>query len=93
MGLSQGKTSSGAGYANVLVVDTGSSIKVRDLASIVLDEKQKLSQYNAANIENSANSIYKTMANLNHGRTQSYLGMMTSVLNKMKVTMNLSFAK
>lgn len=93
MGLSQGKTSSGAGYANVLVVDTGSSIKVRDLASIVLDEKQKLSQYNAANIENSADSIYKTMANLNHGRTQSYLGMMTSVLNKMKVTMNLSFVK
>lgn len=93
MGLSQGKTASGAGYANVLIVDTGSSIKVRDLASIVLDEKQKLSRYNAGSIETSAESIYKTMANLNHGRTQSYLGMMTSTLNKMKVTMNLSFAK
>jgi hypothetical protein len=37
MGLNQGKTASGAGYANVLVIDTGSSIKVLDLAEIVLN--------------------------------------------------------
>jgi hypothetical protein len=35
MGLNQVTSSSGAGYANVLVVDTGSSIKVRDLADMV----------------------------------------------------------
>jgi hypothetical protein len=39
MGLSQGKAASGAGYANVLVVDTGSSIKVRDLATLVLSKE------------------------------------------------------
>jgi hypothetical protein len=45
MGLNQKTSSSGAGYANVLVVDTGSSIKVRDLAEIVQKEEYKLSRY------------------------------------------------
>lgn len=91
MGLSQGITSNGAGYANILVVDTGSSIKVRDLATIVTDAK--LSRYDLNKIESSANQIYNSMSNLSHGRTQSYLGLMTSTLNKMKVTINMSFNK
>lgn len=93
MGLKQGITESGAGYANVLIVDTGSAIKVRDLATLVISDSQKLSKYNPTEIQSSANSIYNSMFNLAHGRTQSYLGKMTSILNKMKVTMNLSFVK
>lgn len=91
MGISQGVTRSGAGYANVLVVDTGSSIKVRDLATIVLNQEEKLSKYSPKEIYNSAISSYNRIAKLQHGRTQSYLGLITSSLNKMKVTINMSF--
>lgn len=90
MGLNQGKTGSGAGYANVLVVDTGSSIKVRDLAALVLSKTHQLSKYSAGAIQSAANNIYGSMSNIAHGRTSSYLAAMTSTLNKMKVTMNLS---
>lgn len=93
MGLNQGKNASGAGYANVLVIDTGSSIKVRDLATMVIDNNYKLSRYNASDIEQTANNIYSSMLKIQTGRTQSYLGLMTSSLNKMKVTMNLSVKK
>ena len=93
MGLNQGKTDSGAGYANVLVIDTGSSIKVRDLASIVLSTTNQLGKYNPADVESSANQIYSSMSKIAQGRTQSYLGLMTSTLNKMKVTINLSVKK
>ena len=93
MGLNQGKSASGAGYANVLVVDTGSSIKVRSLADIVLSTTTNLSKYNPSIIESSAEGIYNSMTNLYKGRTQSYLALMTSTLNKMKVTINLSFSK
>ena len=93
MGLNQGKTDSGAGYANVLVIDTGSSIKVRDLASIVLSTTNQLGKYNPADVESSANQIYNAMSKIAQGRTQSYLGLMTSTLNKMKVTINLSVKK
>ena len=93
MGLNQGKTASGAGYANVLVIDTGSAIKVRDLATIVTSATHQLNKYNPGMIENNANSIYNSMFNLTKGRTQSYLALMTSALNKMKVTINLSVIK
>lgn len=93
MGLNQGVTESGAGYANVLVVDTGERIIVRDLASIVLDENQKLSRYNSSEIQSIANSIYRSMNQIKQGRSSSYLGMMTSTLNKMKVTINLNTNK
>lgn len=89
MGLNQGKTASGAGYANVLVIDTGSAIRVKDLASIV-NGNQLLSRYNNNSIESLANTTYNSMSGILHGRTQSYLGLMTSTLNKMKVTINLS---
>lgn len=79
MGLNQ-KT----GYANILVVDTGSSIVVKDLASIV--ESAKLSGYSNHQVENSAVNLYDKMKNITSERTQTYLGLMSSVLNKMKVT-------
>lgn len=89
MGLNQGKTAGGAGYANVLVIDTGSAIRVKDLAAIV-EGNQALSKYNPSTIEASANGIYNSMSKILTGRTQSYLGLITSTLNKMKVTINLS---
>ena len=93
MGLNQGKAASGAGYANVLIIDTGAAIKVRDLSEIVLSAKHQLSKYSPGEIQSSAASIYNSMANLTKGRTQSYLALMTSTLNKMKVTINLSVNK
>lgn len=91
MGLNQVTSSSGAGYANVLVVDTGSSIKVRDLADMVQKEEYKLSRYFPDEINQTANSAYQSISQLKYGRTQTYLGLMTSALNKMKVTLNLNF--
>ena len=93
MGLNQGIVS-GAGYANILIVDTGSQIKVRDLAAIVISKNVvKLSGYKEKDIVLEANKIYNSMSGVKQHRTQSYLGLMTSVLNKMKVTINLSFNK
>lgn len=90
MGLNQGITSSGAGYANLLVIDTGSAIKVKNLADLIYDadEKNVLNKYNASDIENNALQIYRKMAMIQEGRSSTYLGLMTSVLNKMKVTIN-----
>ncbi len=90
MGLNQGIVGGGAGYANILIVDTGSQIKVRDLANIVMSNKVKLGGYKEEDIKLKANEIYNSMSDLKQNRTQSYLGLMTSVLNKMKVTINLS---
>lgn len=89
MGLNQGIVNGGAGYANILIVDTGSQIKVRNLAKIVMNNKVKLSGYKMKDIESEANTIYNSMSGIKQNRTQSYLGLMTSVLNKMKVTINL----
>lgn len=90
MGLNQGMVSSGAGYANLLVIDTGSAIKVKNLADFIYsaDEKNILSKYDASKIENNALQIYRKMAIVQEGRSSTYLGLMTSVLNKMKVTIN-----
>ena len=87
MGLNQGVQQSGAGYANVLVVDTSSQIKVFDLAEIV--EKAELYRYNASGVESEANKAYRALSQVTTGRTQSYLGLMTSTLNKMKVTIKM----
>ena len=86
MGLNQGVTQSGAGYANILIVDTGSAIKVRDLATIV--NIGKLNKYDELAISNMANTAYKALANVKTGRSESYLGLTTSTLNKMKVSMH-----
>lgn len=88
MGLNQGVQSSGAGYANTLVIDTGSQIKVLDLATIV--QEAELYNYNDSAVEGEANRAYKALSQITTGRTESYLGLMTSVLNKMKVTIKVS---
>lgn len=91
MGLNQGKTASGAGYANLLVIDTGEAIKVRNLADIIIDaDKTKiLSGYDAETVGSNALAVYRKMARIQQGRSNTYLGLMTSVLNKMKVTIRL----
>lgn len=88
MGLNQGKTASGAGYANILVADTGSKIYVRDLATIVLEDTYELSKYDESAINSTAISSYAAIKNILTGRSQSYLALMSSALNKMKVTLN-----
>ena len=91
MGLNQGISSSGAGYANILVVDTGVEIKVENLGKIALDATKKLNGYNEGNIQSIANNNYKLLKNIQNKRTSTYLALMTSSLNKIKVTLNLSF--
>lgn len=94
MGITQGKTQSGAGYANVLVVDTGEEIKVRDLAKdVVLNENYKLSKYNASTLESEASRIYNSMHSRTDDRTSTYLTNMSTMLDKMKVTINMNFNK
>lgn len=90
MGLNQGITASGAGYANLLVIDTGSAIKVKNLASIIesVCSKNKLSGYEDSSIESTALQTYRRMANVQTGRSNTYLGLMTSALNKMKAIIN-----
>lgn len=85
MGLNQGNQN-GGGYANVLVIDTGAEIKVKDLAEIVTTAT--LHGYTDSSITGEANKMYQSLQNVTYGRTQSYLGLMTSTLNKMKVTIN-----
>lgn len=90
MGIGQGDWSNkgGGGYANILVIDTSSHIVVRDLADIV--EDKKLAKYDANTIENAARLRYNAIYPLKTGRTNAYLALMTSVLNQMKTTINLS---
>lgn len=93
MGITQGKTNSGAGYANVLIVDTGKEIKVRDLADVVLNDKHKLSKYEAGKIESEASRIYNAMGNIATNRTDTYLANTGTMLDKMKVTIRMDFNK
>lgn len=85
MGLSQA-----AGYANLLVVDTGTAIKVRNLADIVLNEDKALAGYSEDKIDELMSTIYRRMKNIRTGRTQRYLAVTSAALNKMKVTINMS---
>lgn len=98
MGISQGiQGADKGGYANLLVVNTGSRIVVKDLTDIVLkvaDGVQNLSGYDEPQIESIASDIYNRINSIvKKGRTDTYLGLMTSVLNKMKVTIYVSTAK
>lgn len=98
MGLNQGVQSGGAGYANVLVVDypEKQEIKVRNLADIVLDRENKYSSlrgYDESNINANALASYNAIKNIRTNRSDSYLALMSSSLNKMKVTINMSFRK
>jgi hypothetical protein len=85
MGLNQKQ-----GYANVLVVNTGSAIVVKDLTSIVTNAN--LSGYSNEIIKNTALDAYDRIRQVASGRTVAYLGLMTSMLNKMKVTINMTVA-
>ncbi len=89
MGLSQKK-----GYADVLIIDTGVRIKVINIEDVIGNLRDKeghsLSGYDEGIIEDSALSVYRKIGSIHTKRTSSYLGIMTSTLNKMKVTINLS---
>ena len=89
MGLNQGKI----GMANILIINTGNKIAVLDIGNLVTDMKQiqsSLKTYNSGQIENAALNNYNSMKNVQQDRTNTYLGLMTSTLNKMKVSYILS---
>ena len=95
MGISQGiQGADKGGYANLLVINTGSRIVVKDLADIVFkvaEGAQHLTGYDESEIEGKASDIYQRInAIVKKGRTNTYLGLMTSALNKMKVTIYVS---
>lgn len=87
MGLNQGVQSDG-GYANVLVVDTGSKIVVQDLAEITLEKikNKKIDNYVEKEMHEMAESAYEDIKYLTSNRTNAYFLKTTSTLNKMKVT-------
>ena len=92
MGLSQGNQS-GFGYANLLVVKSNKGIRVFDLVNIIDDVqkgKRHLTGYDEPTIENTAINAYRAATTLRENRTQSYYALMTSVLNKMQVTLYVS---
>jgi hypothetical protein len=84
MGLSQE-----SGYADTLVIDTGSSIKVYDIVAIVRNKDLNLSGYNEEDINKDAIENYYRIKNIRKARTTAYLMGMFSSLEKMKVTMYL----
>ena len=91
MGLNQGRSRNG-GLANVLIINDQNHIYVKDISQMVTDMK-KIDQFlkydsNKNSIESNARNIYKSLGSSN--RTESYLGLMTSTLNKMKVAYVLS---
>ena len=91
MGLNQGRSKNG-GLANVLIINDQNHIYVKDISQMVTDMK-KIDQFlkydsNKNSIESNARNIYKSLGSFN--RTESYLGLMTSTLNKMKVAYVLS---
>ena len=91
MGLNQGIQYGGYGYANLLIIDYSDKqhISVQDLTEIVenISNGDKLiSGYNEGTIENSAKENYLHIKNKTLNRSDRYLGLMTSSLNKMKVT-------
>lgn len=83
MGLSQDE-----GYANTLVIDTGSKIIVRDISSLIEKENLTINNYLSSNLDSLALAKYKILNSQTTDRTSSYLGLMTNSLNKMKVSIN-----
>lgn len=76
------------GYANLLVIDTGRRIHVRNLADLVFNDKVKLTGYNEGDIQSEAISSYYSLPSRH--RTITYLKLMTSWLNQQKVSINYS---
>ena len=85
MGLSQRE-----GYADTLIIDTGSKIIVRDIVSLISEQDKKLiiNGYSSQGLESLAFAKYKILSEHTIGRSSSYFGLMTSALNKMKVSIN-----
>lgn len=94
MGLSQKSN-----YANILVVDTGSAIRVRDLSKILQGFEQNdgmavLQGYDEGKIERAIQSDYGKIRNVESpGRSESFQAFAASTLNGMKIALNLQRAK
>lgn len=87
MGINQGTALSGAGYANLVVIDTGSRIIVENLVDLMNSNKINLKDYYPGSIEGEAIKVYNGLTKeMGQGRSIEYLQKMTSVLNKMKVS-------
>lgn len=85
MGLSQRE-----GYADVLVIDTGSEIIVKDIVDIILKNQAVILEgYNPIQIEKLASDTYRSIGGVINGRTKAYLANMASSLSKMKVAINI----
>lgn len=92
MGISQGNQN-GYGYANLLVVKNNSGIRVLDLVDIIKsieNGQRQLTGYDEPEIEDIANRAYQSARTLKDNHTQNYYALMTSVLNKMHVTIYVS---
>lgn len=91
MGLNQGQ----AGMANVLIINTGTSIRVFDIAKMVknINKMSKASMdYNKTKIQNEAINYYRNIELLpGQGRTNRYYSTFTSCLNKMKISCYLTY--
>lgn len=90
MGLSQtyGENNGLGGYANVLVINDGKHIYVKDLRDIVYSAP--LQGYDTSEISLEAQKIIKNMKNLRKRRSENYIGLITSYLFKVFVTINLN---
>ena len=94
MGISQQKN-----YANILVVDTGSAIKVRDLSKLLQGFEQNdgmtvLQTYNEERIEGAVQNDYRKIRNISSpGRSEAFQMFAASTLNGIKVSLNLQRAK
>lgn len=83
MGLSQ--RGDKLGRADILVIDTGVDIVVKDISQLV-QAVDNIAKYNETNIQNQAANVYKAMNGVMYNRSQTYYGLYISTLNKMKVS-------
>lgn len=94
MGVSQQKN-----YANILVVDTGNAIKVRDLSKLLQGFEQNdgmtvLQIYNEGRIEETVQNDYRKIRNISSpGRSEAFQMFAASTLNGIKVSLNLQRTK
>lgn len=85
MGLNQRSK----GRAEILIVDTGSSIVVKDISTLV-SHTNNIKNYRKDKIEQGALDIYNAMRKVKSpGRTDTFLGLYISSLDKMKVSYDL----
>lgn len=85
-------------WANILIVDTGSAIKVKSLANILKDWDSSastniasLTGYNVGNIEKGLSNAYKNIYGVRSpGRSSAYHMFASSVLSGIKVSFRLS---